>query len=140
MMTHYCESTGCKHDDPTNEWCCGGDGTCGSEEREPRCDAGQHVWTAEDLLLAYGRRAGRGGGAGQHVWTAEELLSGCRENPGVWSLGGTTIGAETRCRRCDLRRHETWYGSQRNPGQCDSVYYTEAPSAAYAAYAAYGDE
>ena len=116
MMTHYCESTGCKHDDPTNEWCCGGDGTCASEQREPRCDAGQHVWTAEDLL------------------------SGCRENPGVWALGGTTIGAEMRCRRCDLRRHETRHGSQRNPGECDSVYYAAAPSAAYAAYAAYGDE
>jgi hypothetical protein len=57
-----------------------------------------------------------------HSWSSEGE-GGCSENPGVWSLGGTTIHTSEHCAHCGLRRKVTMYGSQRNPGQCDSVTY-----------------
>jgi hypothetical protein len=102
MAEHHC---GCEVDGPgcDNEDCCeASGGHCDSIEREPECDqATRHEWSSE----------GEGG---------------CDENPGVWSLGGTTLTFAAHCTRCGLRRHETHYGSQRNPYQCDEVRYEVA--------------
>ena len=57
----------------------------------------------------------------RHRW--ERTQTGCTENPGVWSLGGTTIVFSDTCRHCGLARVATHYGSQRNPGQRDTVEY-----------------
>lgn len=57
-----------------------------------------------------------------HDWTSEGL-GGCRENPGVWSLGGTAFKISSRCRRCGLRRDEHICGAQRNPDEHDTVSY-----------------
>lgn len=82
-----------------SEWACGGDGDCESIEREPDCSHGKgHRWTSEDM-------------------------GGCDENPGVWSTGGTTFLEKSQCARCGIVRTEVAYGSQRNPGECDSVTY-----------------
>lgn len=82
-----------------SEWACGGDGDCDAVQPEPDCVHGlAHEWTSK--------------GCG-----------GIDSNPGVWSLGGTTISCKARCRLCGAARHEVYYGSQRNPGQCDTVRY-----------------
>lgn len=60
-----------------------------------------------------------------HDWTSQGE-GGCDQNPGVWSRGGTTIAIHTHCRRCGLMRREVRYGSQRNPGQADTVSYEMA--------------
>jgi hypothetical protein len=74
---------------------------CGSVERAPRCPSGAgHEWTSD----------GEGG---------------CRENPGVWSLGGTTFQFSAHCIHCSVRRIHIDYGSQRNPDECDTVRYEE---------------
>jgi len=57
-----------------------------------------------------------------HDWTSEGH-GGCDENPGVWSTGGTSMSFEAHCTRCGLRRDETATGSQRNPGEHDTVSY-----------------
>lgn len=57
-----------------------------------------------------------------HDWTAEGE-GGCTENPGVWSVGGTGMTFNTHCRKCGLHRHEYRTGSQRNPGEHDTVTY-----------------
>lgn len=62
-----------------------------------------------------------------HDWTSEGE-GGCDTNPGVWSHGGTAMSFADHCRKCGLRRTEVHYGSQRNPGQADSVAY-EMPDA-----------
>ncbi len=62
-----------------------------------------------------------------HDWTSEGE-GGCRENPGVWSTGGTTMEFHTHCRRCGLHRAETEKGSQRNPGDHDTTFYTQPGS------------
>lgn len=84
---------------------CGEDLDGGCEcayEREPACvDGHDHEWS----------------GAG---------LGGCRENPGVWSKGGTTIVQRRACEHCGTVRTSTAFGSQRNPGQRDVVTY-ESP-------------
>ncbi|MCA9591531.1 MAG: hypothetical protein KC657_39820 [Myxococcales bacterium] len=59
----------------------------------------------------------------RHRWAPTQ--TGCRENPGVWSVGGTTLVFSHTCQRCGCRRVETRYGSQRNPGQRDGVEYIE---------------
>ena len=61
---------------------------------------------------------------GEHDWTSE-FEGGCTENPGVWSLGGTTMSFSCHCRHCGMEKTEVNYGSQRNPGQCDTVEYSE---------------
>ena len=58
-----------------------------------------------------------------HDWVA---TGGLRENPGVQSLGGTTLVYTRRCALCGCQRQVTAYGRQRNRYQCDSVEYTEA--------------
>ena len=90
-----------EHFDPNDEYGCGGiDEHCDAIQPEPECDS------EED----------------DHEWTSEGM-GGCDENPGVWSLGGTTIRINMRCIHCEMVRSETFYGSQRNPYECDSVRY-----------------
>jgi hypothetical protein len=57
-----------------------------------------------------------------HEWTSEGH-GGCDENPGVWSTGGTSMAFSSHCVRCGLRRGETTTGTQRNPGEHDTVAY-----------------
>ncbi len=57
-----------------------------------------------------------------HDWTAEGE-GGLDENPGVWSSGGTTITTQAHCRKCGLHRTVKTTGSQRNPGEHDTVEY-----------------
>lgn len=57
-----------------------------------------------------------------HEWTYEGE-GGCDENPGVWSTGGTSMVFKSHCRKCGLHRTETSTGSQRNPGEHDTVEY-----------------
>jgi len=62
-----------------------------------------------------------------HDWTSEGE-GGCTENPGVWSTGGTSLVFHTHCRTCGLKRVERSTGSQRNPGEHDTVEYTQPDS------------
>lgn len=57
-----------------------------------------------------------------HDWTSGE--GGLRENPGVWSLGGTKMLFASHCRTCGLGRREYHCGSQRNPGEHDRTTYS----------------
>ena len=77
------------------------DGECGSEQDAPDCTQAEHAWSSE----------GEGG---------------CRESPGVWSLGGTTISIRTDCRHCGVIRRDVYRGSQRDNDECDEVTYTRA--------------
>lgn len=59
-----------------------------------------------------------------HEWVATcEIEGGCRENPGVWSNGGTSMTFRTHCACCGLKRTERRTGSQRNRGEHDTVSY-----------------
>jgi hypothetical protein len=89
------------HWDKNGDDGCGGDDYCDAIEHEPDCVEGlEHKWT----------RQGEGG---------------CDQNPGVWSLGGTSYQYSAHCRWCGARRVELRHGSQRNPYECDSVSYEE---------------
>jgi len=57
-----------------------------------------------------------------HEWTSEGE-GGMKENPGVWSTGGTSMMFCSHCRNCGLHRTERVTGSQRNPGEHDTVEY-----------------
>lgn len=57
-----------------------------------------------------------------HDWCSDGE-GGCDENPGVWSTGGTSMVFKSHCRRCGLHRTEMHTGSQRNPGEHDTVEY-----------------
>lgn len=57
-----------------------------------------------------------------HDWTSEDE-GGLDENPGVWSTGGTTMVFRAHCATCGLQRREVSTGSQRNPGDHDTVEY-----------------
>jgi len=62
-----------------------------------------------------------------HDWQAPYLLvGGVKENPGVFSRGGTTLVIKTCCCHCGVYRTENKHGAQRNPGQCDTVEYEDA--------------
>jgi hypothetical protein len=68
-----------------------------------------------------------------HEWVSPvEVVGGIKENPGVWSIGGTTIVTKQACRHCGVYRKRTDYGSQRNPGQCDAVEYIDPDEASLA--------
>lgn len=69
------------------------------------------------------RRAG-GDPACDHDWTSEGE-GGCKENPGVWSRGGTKLSFESHCRTCGLHRLAISLGSQHNPGESDTVEYQQ---------------
>ena len=58
-----------------------------------------------------------------HDWSCEGE-GGCDENPGVWSTGGTTIVTREHCTCCGLIRESVSLGSQRNPGERDTVTYS----------------
>lgn len=92
--------------DETGEYA-SADVEAGPEPEEPECvDGEEHVWE------------------GPH-----ELVGGIKENPGVWSNGGTTMTFHSVCARCGAHKHETSCGAQRNPGECDQVSYDEADAA-----------
>lgn len=99
-MEHYCDqcTNGTHEGDDMTEWCCGGDTVCDAAEPEPSCPRGA-----------------------AHNWSRD--TGGCTENPGVWALGGTTYMFKSRCTLCGMERTEKRFGSQRNPGDCDSVHY-----------------
>jgi len=59
-----------------------------------------------------------------HDWTREGE-GGCRENPGVWSLGGTKMKFRSHCRCCGLHKTEITVGSQRNAEDHDTVEYCQ---------------
>lgn len=59
-----------------------------------------------------------------HDWSAEGE-GGLSENPGVWSTGGTAMVFHAHCRSCGLHRKERSTGSQRNPGEHDTVEYEQ---------------
>lgn len=40
----------------------------------------------------------------RHRWHRPESLGGCRENPGVWGIGGAAIRIVEECARCGIRR------------------------------------
>lgn len=62
-----------------------------------------------------------------HDWTSAGE-GGCDSNPGVWSVGGTAMVFAAHCRACGLHRQSRSTGSQRNPGEHDTVSY-EMPEA-----------
>jgi hypothetical protein len=67
--------------------------------------------------------------APDHDWQPDS--GGCRENPGVWSTGGTSMRYIDHCSHCGMRRTRDDTGSQRNPGESDTVRYEERPSITY---------
>lgn len=79
---------------------------CGEDPEAPECTADEHDWCSP-----------------------HEVVGGLDSNPGVWSTGGTTIVTREVCPHCGCYRRTTSYGSQRNPGQCDTVEYLDADEA-----------
>lgn len=75
------------------------------------------------LIRDVGHEDSCGDDPDDHDWTSEGE-GGCDSNPGVWSLGGTTVRITSHCRTCGLRRCVTRHGSQRNPGQVDTTTYS----------------
>ena len=63
----------------------------------------------------------------EHEWSRDGE-GGCSENPGVFSTGGTTIVTSEHCVNCGLHRTWTRHGSQRNPGESDTVKYRYEPN------------
>lgn len=57
-----------------------------------------------------------------HDWTSEGE-GGLSENPGVWAGSGTSMTVASHCRCCGLHRIENHTGSQRDPGESDTVQY-----------------
>lgn len=76
-------------------------------------------------LISAADRDDRGCGSDpdDHDWTSEGE-GGLAENPGVWATGGTSMVFCSHCRTCGLHRVEGHLGSQRNPGEHDTVEYT----------------
>lgn len=69
----------------------------------------------------------------EHDWKSYfPLVRGLKENPGVWSLGGTTTKYKEVCSITGWYKVEIRYGVQRNPGQCDSIEYSEPDTASIA--------
>lgn len=64
-----------------------------------------------------------------HDWCSPEFLGGLKENPGVWSTGGTSLAIREVCGSCGLYRSTSVAGSQRNPGEAAESYEYEAPDA-----------
>lgn len=63
-----------------------------------------------------------------HEWRRPyAVVGGCRENPGVWSMGGTRLREEEVCKRCGLYRTTYYAGSQRNPDEPEERREYEAP-------------
>lgn len=65
---------------------------------------------------------GPGDDDGGHDWRSPySLLGGLRENPGVWSRGGTVTVTKSVCACCGKYRTETDAGSQLDSGEPKSV-------------------
>jgi hypothetical protein len=60
----------------------------------------------------------------EHEWSSKGE-GGCDENPGVWSIGGTSMMYAAHCTKCRLHRVNTTTGVQRNPGEHDTVEYEQ---------------
>ena len=59
---------------------------------------------------------------GEHDWREpHDLVGGVRENPGVFSLGGTRMAFRSVCACCGVYRREERAGSNRNPGEPKAV-------------------
>lgn len=56
----------------------------------------------------------------EHNWSSEGE-SGLDENPGVWSVGGTAMVIKDHCTICNLQRTWRLTGSQKNPGEHDTI-------------------
>lgn len=70
---------------------------------------------------------------GEHDWqTPFSLVGGIKENPGVWSLGGTKMSFHEVCSCCGMHKRELHYGSQRNPDEADTATYEDADEASIA--------
>lgn len=71
---------------------------------------------------------GGGEDEGGHAWVSpHELVGGCKENPGVFGGSGTSMTIIHVCALCGCKRTERHAGSQRNPGEPDSVVEYEDP-------------
>ena len=67
----------------------------------------------------------------EHDWCSpHEVVGGIKENPGVWSLGGTSMSFLTVCRHCGWYRTVLDRGSQRNPGELEEETSYEEPNEA----------
>jgi hypothetical protein len=75
------------------------------------------------ISVATRNRESCGPSPDDHDWSSQGE-GGCRENPGVWSHGGTTLSFRRHCQDCGLQRLEVSLGAQRNPGDHDTVDYT----------------
>lgn len=86
-------------------------------------------WINVDIPIDHDAKISEAGGDTDcdHEWTSEGE-GGCRENPGVWSHGGTAMSFAHHCRLCGLRRVETDPGTQRNPGDGITCTYTQPSS------------
>jgi hypothetical protein len=98
-----------------------------NEEEECIDKGSEQVLTPADdasLIAQAARDAGRtaycGDDPDDHSWEGE---GGCDSNPGVWSVGGTSMQYVHVCTECGLRRTEINHGWQRNEGEPDSVEY-----------------
>lgn len=100
------------------------------EEVEEDREEIDHGWHDVDIEPDHERMisrtcgyAGCGSNPDDHDWTSEGE-GGCDDNPGVWTTGGTSFTFSSHCRKCGLHRTEHVTGSQRNPGEHDTVEYT----------------
>jgi len=60
-----------------------------------------------------------------HEWVSTiEVDGGCKENPGVFSGGGTKMVYKSHCFDCGLKRTRIDLGFQKNPGEHDTVEYS----------------
>lgn len=89
-------------------------------EETDRRDLTVEIEPDHDTMI---RRAG-GDPDCDHDWTSEGE-GGCDQNPGVWSTGGTSMSFASHCRTCGLHRTEYHCGGQRNPGEHDTVEYSQ---------------
>lgn len=97
--------------------------SCDSEDKTYDGFVTVEIEPDHDALI----RAAGGNTDCDHDWTAEGE-GGLDENPGVWSTGGTSMTFSTHCRKCGLHRTEYHTGSQRNPGEHDTVSYEQPDS------------
>lgn len=132
------EPTSGQISDACEEWVSDGDwgddgasvdvGWTVTDEDGDEVDSGWEAVEVEanhEVLISAADRDDRGCGSDpdDHDWTSEGE-GGCSENPGVWSTGGTSMVFYSHCRKCGLHRVEGHAGSQRNPGEHDTVEYT----------------
>jgi hypothetical protein len=122
--------------DECEEWVSGGEwGTDGAsisvgwtvtDEDGDEVDSGWETVEVEadhsSLISAAADDRSCGDDPDDHDWTSDGE-GGLRENPGVWATGGTSMVFHSHCRRCGLHRVERSTGSQRNPGEHDTVEY-----------------